>query len=619
MNENPRVKSTFPATNQQEAEDSNALPKFTWQEKTSSTAPTQQGISFFKKITTAPVLLPLRGIVSLSQSARENPELNLLVKGVTSQKLRETIEHHRQQPEISPQLPQTQTLEERLVVYEERHPTIKALSDNYYQTEHLSKIAVFQPISNLASTYGQKAANKFFSFLGKTAVGKAAKSGAKKAATWAIGKLGLAAIPEPTVSKALLILSTAKSILKKVGGFFHGALIKLRDKPEILVAAGLTLIALPILLSIIPIISMIMTAIGAVTTAAGLIGSAGKWLGGAMGKAGGFLGSAANYTSGLFSTITHVSISPTLLLIVAPGAVIGAGIGAFFVNHVASSAFVVPPEVATTMVSQDIKVTKTAAFSGVVGTPIEYKIQISATGKDLTGVTIVDQASATCTGTPPSLSDHSWNIAAISNGQIIEETYSLPTNDQFNNCLISNTAKVMATVDGHADEAVAVYSVAIGTPPVCNPMGLPVHDNPHRCGGYTYGEATGSGPHNGIDVRGAFSTNPCLLANGDPQLSVPVYSTYPCESTVVNAGSYTAGGNFVNLAVGEYSIHLCHLKEIPSVVAGQKIPANGQVGIQGNTGTKTTGEHVHYMIYKNGVVVDPRPYGITSISSEWND
>lgn len=46
-----------------------------------------------------------------------------------------------------------------------------------------------------------------------------------------------------------------------------------------------------------------------------------------------------------------------------------------------------------------------------------------------------------------------------------------------------------------------------------------------------------------------------------------------------------------------------------TVKKGQSIKAGDQIGLQGSTG-KSTGEHLHYEVYRNGRLVDPLPYAM---------
>ena len=286
----------------------------------------------------------------------------------------------------------------------------------------------------------------------------------------------------------------------------------------------------------------------------------------------------------------------------APAAVATATIGGLIISQVVSGAFFIPSE-EVMLTSPYIQVTKTVEFSGTIGDSINYTIQVKAVDKDLTKVKIVDQATATCRGSSPDLDEHSWDGSiSIPAGGVWEKTYTVTTSDQFNDCLINNTARVTAIVEGKTEESFAVGYVSIGNPPEVIPWGLPIHDNPDRGTGYTFGQITDEGIiHQGIDVHGYIG----------PDISVPVYSTFPSESRVIQIGFGEKAGNYIMLSLGKYQIFMGHLAQKPNFKIDDPVGANAPVGIQGDSG-HSFGEHVHYQIWENGVIVDPRSFGVRS-------
>ncbi|TSC54474.1 MAG: Peptidase M23 family protein, partial [Microgenomates group bacterium LiPW_31] len=286
----------------------------------------------------------------------------------------------------------------------------------------------------------------------------------------------------------------------------------------------------------------------------------------------------------------------------APAAVATATIGGLIISQVVSGAFFIPSE-EVMLTSPYIQVTKTVEFSGTIGDSINYTIQVKAVDKDLTKVKIVDQATATCRGSSPDLDEHSWDGSiSIPAGGVWEKTYTVTTSDQFNDCLINNTARVTAIVEGKTEESFAVGYVSIGNPPEVIPWGLPIHDNPDRGPGYTFGQITDEGiVHQGIDVHGYIG----------PDISVPVYSTFPSESRVIQIGFGEKAGNYIMLSLGKYQIFMGHLAQKPNFKIDDPVGANAPVGIQGDSG-HSFGEHVHYQIWENGVIVDPRSFGVRS-------
>ncbi|MEM2145724.1 MAG: CHAP domain-containing protein, partial [Candidatus Jordarchaeaceae archaeon] len=171
-----------------------------------------------------------------------------------------------------------------------------------------------QSFSTLKKIAYQKIAKPFLIWLGKTALGKAIKIGAKKLLSWTLRKLGLLAIPEPVVSKVLLITS----FLKDIGSLVKRWVKKILEKPEIAIIGGIGLISLPILVPMLPILKLGLTVAGIISTGIGFLSKAGAFLTGIVGKIGGFLSSAASTVGGFLSSLTTISL-PSILPTIAVG------------------------------------------------------------------------------------------------------------------------------------------------------------------------------------------------------------------------------------------------------------------------------------------------------------
>lgn len=80
------------------------------------------------------------------------------------------------------------------------------------------------------------------------------------------------------------------------------------------------------------------------------------------------------------------------------------------------------------------------------------------------------------------------------------------------------------------------------------------------------------------------------------------------NGVVVDAKFDAEKGNFVMIKHNEeFSTFYSHLKSI-SVKIGDKIAKGQQIGLSGNTGSSTTGSHLHYEVYENGKTVNPKDY-----------
>jgi len=98
--------------------------------------------------------------------------------------------------------------------------------------------------------------------------------------------------------------------------------------------------------------------------------------------------------------------------------------------------------------------------------------------------------------------------------------------------------------------------------------------------------------HQGIDLAG-------LVSFG------PLYATM--RGKVIAAGMMNDGyGIRVELENSEYRIRYAHLSVV-SVRMGQIVEVGQELGQEGTTGA-STGPHLHYQIWKQDKIVDPRPY-----------
>ncbi len=100
--------------------------------------------------------------------------------------------------------------------------------------------------------------------------------------------------------------------------------------------------------------------------------------------------------------------------------------------------------------------------------------------------------------------------------------------------------------------------------------------------------------HNGIDLPVPTGTRLNALGNG----------------TVIAAGYESGGGRYVRVRYDNgYESFYCHLKSY-SVKKGQRVGAGSEIARSDNTGTYTTGAHLHMEIRKNGALINPRTTGI---------
>ena len=95
--------------------------------------------------------------------------------------------------------------------------------------------------------------------------------------------------------------------------------------------------------------------------------------------------------------------------------------------------------------------------------------------------------------------------------------------------------------------------------------------------------------HSGMDFRAKIGTEVLSLFNG----------------VVADTGYTYAGGYYVRIDHGNGIIsYYCHLDEI-RCQEGQEVKQYDVIALSGNTGSRTTGPHLHLALYINGNSVDP--------------
>lgn len=95
--------------------------------------------------------------------------------------------------------------------------------------------------------------------------------------------------------------------------------------------------------------------------------------------------------------------------------------------------------------------------------------------------------------------------------------------------------------------------------------------------------------HAGLDLRAAVGTEVKSIFNG----------------VVVDTGFGSLGGYYVTIDHGNgIRSYYCHLSQI-LCESGQKVTQYETIALSGNSGSRTTGPHLHFALYINGNPVDP--------------
>jgi len=210
----------------------------------------------------------------------------------------------------------------------------------------------FQTLATLKTVAYQKLIQPVLIWFGKKALGKTIKNlslkltsylakkgikeGVKKLVSWVAVKGALAAIPEPVISKILLVLSFIKDI---IWGGLKFLIRKFKEKPESAIAAGVIMISLPILIPMVHFLSLLLTVIGIITAGFGLLAKGGAFLAGLIGKTSSLLIGAATKLSNLLSLLPSISLPSGLLTTGVLGSIGATTAISLFTAVVAGSAF----------------------------------------------------------------------------------------------------------------------------------------------------------------------------------------------------------------------------------------------------------------------------------------
>jgi murein DD-endopeptidase MepM/ murein hydrolase activator NlpD len=462
--------------------------------------------------------------------------------------------------------------------------------------------------ANFRTIIYQKTVKPVFIWLGKTAVGRAVKTGFKQVANWVALKLGIkiaASVTTAGVGTVIAFWPEIKKLIKKAGAFVGGLLI---------VAAHYGAAALT---------GTLIGALGGLIGGAVLgfkIGAAIGFIGGPLGAIiGGIIGTVVFGIGGFLiglgiqllidkihlagaslpqatavatskATAAAVTSSGNIVL----GTIGGIAVAGAIITQINSSAFLGPE--GKPLTSPYIQTEKNASFSGKIGEVIEYKIIIKPTDKPLQQLKIKDRQGAICEGQTPILNSQMWEEQEIQLGNSWEKSYSVKTNESFNNCLISNTVEVTALVDGQTEKSFAEANIVIGQPPMDCPSGWPTD-----FGHITQGPA-GTFSHHNPNIQEAIDIG---IPVGNKVYATHKGTTFvsydPLEWKDVDKDGKKecvgGGGYYVKISGVcrgiPFSSWYFHLNQ-QLVPSGTTVKLHDLIGLSGSTGTCKFSPHLHY-------------------------
>jgi len=449
-------------------------------------------------------------------------------------------------------------------------------------------------------------------WLAKTAVGKAAQQGAKKAATWIAAKLGMklaatagiaatgAATGPPgwVVAAVTIVLDILKALGRKIIGFVR-RIIQEPDKALGSVGVGiLLLIFIPSPLKLIAILPLAVGGLGLMTFIA----------------APATLGVIGGGVSAFFIAIAAIPIAAPIALFIIILFSVLAGLTLFIVL-VVSGAFILPgkmAEVTPTVISPyespyfELKKTADPAIMDNIlpgnNAEITYKITITAKDKKLTIIgSINEEISLSTNGNPSKPQAHSFDEDLQEKGREInpggtwEVEYSINVDSSFNDTAIINTVHVELAADEVAGRlpGTTSASVIIGEPPGDCPDSI----RWPTCGIYTQGPwgLASHWPHGeeAIDIHNADGT--------------AIYATHN-GTAILGHQNGTGAGNYVIITGScqgtQFQTWYMHMRETGR--ASGKVVKGQIIGYMSNSGTG--GVHLHYE-FRTGDGARRWPYG----------
>jgi hypothetical protein len=451
------------------------------------------------------------------------------------------------------------------------------------------------PVRNFIS---QRFAQPVIQWLSKTAVGKAAQQGVKKAAGWLAVKLGVkmgiraaavAAAPESAGISLLigLVIEVGTWVLGKI----KNVIMKIvRDPEKSLMAIVAGTLALALIPSPFNLFGIIPIAVGGL----GLMGFA---------SAPATLSATGAGISGFFTTLSGTSFSaPIISFVIALFG--GLIVVTLSIVLIVSSAFILPKKITETTAetispydSDYFTITKTASENTLnndvlIKYPeIKYQIKIKAkNGYKITINKINEEINLNydrSTGRQLNASGRSFeedlNKIDRTDVDLWETEYSIKLFPGFENTAIINTVKAEIAVDGvdGIHQGIASAVVIIGKPP---------GDCPDQflwptCGILTQGPMGGTshGPHGeeAIDIANYNGT--------------PIYATHNGIASMASENPNGAGGGYYVKIKGTcqgvpFSTVYFHMAQFGRV-SGQVIKGQ-RIGYMSNSGTG--GVHLHY-------------------------
>lgn len=238
-------------------------------------------------------------------------------------------------------------------------------------------------------------------------------------------------------------------------------------------------------------------------------------------------------------------------------------------------------------VSKYATLAKNGSFSRIEE-PINYTLAVTAKEKAIVNVKISDETTFSCAGNPPSIPRKDLPlIPRVAAGETTTLTYQTPTNNQFQDCAVTNTATATFDVPEEqktGEKTTTSFTLIIGNPPQNCPAGWPTESGYIIQGPYGYYSHRQT-----VGYREAIDVIPGQQLARSTIKGVVSIPPNDCLGNHVEVRSICGGK--------EITVTYAHLFKI-MVRAGDSVNPGDIIGIIGTSGC-SQGVHLHYQFSEN--------------------
>jgi len=474
------------------------------------------------------------------------------------------------------------------------------------------KLLPKQKLAGVEIRFYKKAVRPVLVRLGRGAVGKTIRAGVrkvfakglkravkesiKKVGSWVAAKLGIqagvtalaGALGVETLGVSVIIGALINLGIEAINKVFGPLLNKIWEKFKGLTGNWKTSAAL-VGVGVVTLIIGGPIIVAAPLIGLGVIGLAA----GAAAGAGAFLGGTAAGITGFFSALGLAFVTTPAVAIFTVGTLGGLTVITFLIVITTAGAFITP-EQPEEIVSAYIKLVKSVDHDQIenikLPLTINYSVSVTAKQAPIIITSFYDQRIISCDppGKIPADFENRINLP-LPSGPITGDwstSYSvdLTTND-YKDCLLCNTATVVANIEGGGSEIVSDgLCVTIGNPPEECPNIWPTDS-----GYITQGPNT---PCSKQDKCTSHCNVEAIDIGFGNIMGIPVKSTHAGSVVRTGGGGTNKWVRVKGNCNGPFTTLYAHLQNIdPKIQVGKPVSRGQPIGTSGSDGT---GPHLHY-------------------------